>query len=231
MNTKVHMRREAGFIQAALLFGIALITAVLGGYALANRTPTSQTDIEQAKVNASVVLKQAADLRDGVQRYAADNGSSAIVGSLDFTAGNNGLYNYTNRYASPQVMPRSAFVTPTSGYGLPISTLTSAAAGHWRLNKAWAANGIGTATADPVVALPALQLEVCRRINNLIHGASVTANPPVSSLDIADLVGSEDGATPPAGGTESGVTAGWSEGCVKAQDVDVYVYFKVVQEN
>ena len=40
---------QQGFIQAALLFGIALITAVLGGFALANRSPTSQTDAEQAK--------------------------------------------------------------------------------------------------------------------------------------------------------------------------------------
>lgn len=32
-------QKQAGFIQAALLFGIALMTAVLGGFALANRSP------------------------------------------------------------------------------------------------------------------------------------------------------------------------------------------------
>ena len=77
---------QSGFIQAALLFGIALMTAVLGGFALANRSPTSQTDVEQAKVNASVILKQASDLRDGVARYSSDFGSSAVTTEMTFEA-------------------------------------------------------------------------------------------------------------------------------------------------
>ena len=88
-------QKQAGFIQAALLFGIALMTAVLGGFALANRSPTSQTDVEQAKVNASVILKQASDLRDGVARYSSDFGSSAVQSTLDFSnTANQGLFGH-----------------------------------------------------------------------------------------------------------------------------------------
>ena len=60
----INRGQQAGFIQAALLFGIALITAVLGGYALANRTPTSQTG------NANLGLRWPATVahRANVQR-------------------------------------------------------------------------------------------------------------------------------------------------------------------
>ena len=125
-NRKLH---QQGFIQAALLFGIALITAVLGGFALANRSPTSQTDAEQAKVNASVILKQASDLRDGVARYASDFGSSAVLNTLDLSAtANTGLFDPQFRYASPQIMPRATFRDPTSTYAT-IKSPSAAAAG------------------------------------------------------------------------------------------------------
>lgn len=218
--------KQEGFIQAALLFGIALITAVLGGYALANRTPTSQTDLEQAKVNASVILKQAADIRDGVQRYSSDNGSAAILTTMDFSTGADGLFNVTNRYASPQVMPSTAF---DSGAPAPITSIkapTAGSAGHWYLMKTHQGNGIGSAAADPMVALPDIRQDVCGRVNRLLYGNDTipTVTGAVTTITgdtVLDLSASAGTAVP----------VGWAEGCYQLETGSEYVYFKVLQEN
>lgn len=221
-------QQQAGFIQAALLFGIALMTAILGGFALANRSPSSQTDSEQAKVNASVILKQASDLRDGAQRFATDNGSDAIASTLNFTDdASSGLFEVAARYASPQIMPTSAFVTAVAPTNvLPsavVSTDATQHAGHWFLNKGTAGNGLGTAAADPMVVLPGLRQEVCERINRLLYGSSTV--PTATGAMAGFTVMASDGGI-------SGVTAvaGWPEGCVITSD-SRYVYFKVIQEN
>jgi hypothetical protein len=213
--------RQGGFIQAALLFGIALITAVLGGFALANRSPTSQTDQEQAKVNASVILKQASDLRDGVARFASDFGSSAVTNNLDFSADpNQGLFDAAARYASPQIMPTSAFGL---GESTAIQTPAGNVAGHWYLNKATIGNSLATGLADPMVILPGLRMDVCGRVNKLLYGSDAI---PASTAALADwkTISTDGGiAALPA-------VAGWPEGCVATSDTK-YVYFKVVQEN
>lgn len=233
LQPRLH-QQQAGFIQAALLFGIALMTAILGGFALANRSPTSQTDDEQAKVNASVVLKQGSDLRDGVARFASDNGATSVqnVATLDFSAVSPvGLFDAAARYASPQIMPTSTFATAQGTPTVPsTSTAGSVRAGHWFLNQQAVGNGIGTGSPDPMVVLPDLQLKVCQRINRLLYGSSTI---PVSLNAKAVWVGDGTGGTtsmgaaaPPAG------AAGWPEGCVEAgTSSGVYVYFKVVQEN
>lgn len=224
------LQRQAGFIQAALLFGIALMTAILGGFALANRSPTSQTDDEQAKVNASVVLKQGSDLRDGIARFASDNGASAVqsLTTLDFSAATGiGLFDAAARYASPQLMPTSAFV----GAQAPIVPSTASGsnhAGHWYLNQTSHGNGIGTGAIDPLVLLPNLQLKVCERINRLLYGSTAI---PTSGGSLSNWTGTGDGDPGNSGGNTTAASGfGWPEGCVKTSGTE-YVYFKVVQEN
>jgi hypothetical protein len=221
-------QQQAGFIQAALLFGIALMTAILGGFALANRSPSSQTDTEQAKVNASVILKQGSDLRDGAQRFATDNGSDAISSTMNFTDdASSGLFEVAARYASPQIMPTSAFVTALVPSNVLPSAVTASDttqhAGHWFLNKGTAGNGLGTSDEDPMVVLPGLREEVCSRINRLLYGSSTI--PTATGAMTAFTVMASDGGI-------SGVAAvsGWPEGCVITSD-SRYVYFKVIQEN
>lgn len=210
--------RQQGFIQAALLFGIALMTAILGGFALANRSPTSQTDVEQAKVNASVILKQGSDLRDGVGRYASDFGASAVLNTMNFSnTAAVGLFDPAARYASPQVMPSSTFVGAKT-----IEAPSAAAAGHWHLNKATPGNALGTGAADPMVALVDIREDVCGRVNTLLYGSNTI---PVAA----------NATTTWTGGTDAGISgvagaAGWPEGCVETSDGD-FVYFKAVQEN
>ncbi len=220
--TLLRKQKQAGFIQAALLFGIALMTAILGGFALANRTPTSQTDSEQAKVNASVILKQASDLRDGVARYASDNGASSISATLDFsTTSNVGLFDPTAGYASPQIMPTSVFAT---GATTTILAPSATAAGHWHLNKTTVGNGLATVAADPMVVLPDIRLDVCQRINNILYGEAVTATPAAGTGALTTWTGNTN-----AGISAVGAIANRPEGCVATSDTK-YVYFKTVQE-
>lgn len=212
-------RQQNGFIQAALLFGIALMTAVLGGFALANRSPTSQTDVEQAKVNASVILKQASDLRDGVGRYANDYGASAVLNTMNFSAvAGTGLFDPAARYASPQIMPTNAFASPVT-----IQAPGPFVAGHWYLNKITPANEVGiNANADPMVILPSLRPDVCARINQMLYGsATIPTSLGAESAWISNGDGDIDASAP-----------GWPEGCLSTSDAETkYIYFKVVQEN
>jgi hypothetical protein len=214
---------QSGFIQAALLFGIALMTAVLGGFALANRSPTSQTDVEQAKVNASVILKQASDLRDGVARFSSDFGSSSVSSSMTFeSTGPNGLFDPAARYASPQVMPSATFDVANVATADDIKTPAALVAGHWYLNKSTPGNGLGSVAADPMVVLPYVLAEVCRRVNTLLYGSNAI---PIATGAAADWIGDADGEI-------SGIAAaaGWAEGCIQTSD-SRYVYFKSIQEN
>lgn len=214
-------QKQAGFIQAALLFGIALMTAVLGGFALANRSPTSQTDVEQAKVNASVILKQASDLRDGVARYSSDFGSSAVQSTLDFSnTTNQGLFDPVARYASPQIMPTTTFA---SGEDTTIKAPTAASAGHWYINKVTVGNALATGSADPMVILPGLRSDVCGRVNTLLYGSSTI--PAAGTALSVWTTGTTDGGISAVAGV-----AGWPEGCIATSDTK-YVYFKVIQEN
>ncbi len=213
--------KQAGFIQAALLFGIALMTAVLGGFALANRSPSSQTDVEQAKVNASVILKQASDLRDGVARYASDFGASAVTSTMNFsTTTDVGLFDPVGRYASPQIMPTSAFAT---GEDTSIKAPAATVAGHWYINKLTVGNALSTGAADPMVVLPGLRLDVCQKINRLLYGSEAIAT---STGSLADW------ATTPANAGISAVAAlaGKPEACIETSNAK-YVYYKAVQEN
>jgi len=220
----VKQSAQSGFIQAALLFGIALMTAVLGGFALANRSPTSQTDVEQAKVNASVILKQASDLRDGVARYSSDFGSSAVEDTMTFaSAGPAGLFDPSARYASPQIMPSAAFDVASDATADDIKPPSALVAGHWYLNRNTVGDGLGGGDPDPMVVLPNLREDVCGRVNTLLYGIGTI---PASTATLADWIADADGGLGTGGGA-----AGWPEGCVSTAAPVRYVYFKAVQEN
>lgn len=214
---------QSGFIQAALLFGIALMTAVLGGFALANRSPTSQTDVEQAKVNASVILKQASDLRDGVARYSSDFGSSAVTTEMTFDATTeDGLFNPAARYASPQIMPTSTFDIAIGPTVDDIKTPGPIVAGHWYLNRNTAGSGLASTAEDPMVVLPGIRSDVCGRVNTLLYGSNAI---PVGLGAYTAWTTNVDG-----GISAVATAAGWPEGCIQTSD-SRYVYFKTIQEN
>jgi hypothetical protein len=212
---------QAGFIQAALLFGVAIMTIVLSGFALGNHQPTGQVDNEQAKLSAAVALKQAANLGEGVLRYRSSLGAKAVTYVMDFTVTSNiGLFDPAAQFASPQVMPSSAFASNPN----PIHSASTNTAGHWYLNKLTPGNGIASPAADVLVTLPGLRADVCSRINKLLYGSSTI---PIATGNLAAW------STSPADGGISTVAAvsNWDQGCVQAIAASgQYVFFKVVQE-
>ena len=201
------MRKAAhtGFIQVALLFGIALMTAVLGGFTLANRNASSQTEGEQAKANSSAIIKQASDFRESVSRYSSDFAASALT--TDITIPDTGLFDPTSHFPESEMM------------STPIEGLVPR---HWHLNHNTPGNGLATAAADPMVILPSVAPDVCSRVNSLLHGV---ATIPESTAAYADWIGNGNGGI-------SGVlaAAGWAEGCVQTSDAR-HIYFKTIQEN
>ena len=70
-------RRQGGFIQGAILFALVIIAVVVAAFSLANRDSQSSADTEQARVNASFVLKVGNDLQTGINRAVADGFSPA----------------------------------------------------------------------------------------------------------------------------------------------------------
>ena len=80
---------QGGFIQGAILFALVIIAVVVAAFSLANRDSQNNADTEQARVNASYVLKVGNDLQSAVNRAIADgllpSAASATI-KLDATA-------------------------------------------------------------------------------------------------------------------------------------------------
>jgi hypothetical protein len=213
--------RQEGFIQGAILFGIALLTAVIGGFAMANRTPTSQTTTEQAKVNASVFLKQAADLSEGVARFAFDGGS---VAAMTFDNASGGLFETSKQYALVQRGPAGAYG------GTPTNVNSATQAGSYALKKNVLVPSVGTTADDTVVSTVFTDVNTCRRINNMLYGTSITAAPP-DGVGTATAWAIGAGAVDLSTSGDAATISGWSEGCLTTATAGSYVYFKVVKES
>ncbi len=212
--------QQEGFIQGAILFGIALLTAVIGGFAMANRTPTSQTTTEQAKVNASVFLKQGADLSEGVARLAFDGGS---VSTMTFDTNSGGLFEPARQYALVQRGPAAAYG------GTPTNVNSATQAGSYALKSNVKVPNVGTTSDDTIVSTVFTDVGTCRRINNMLYGIAITAAPP-DGVGTATAWGIGAGAVDLTGSTDAATISGWSEGCLTTATAGSYVYFKVVKE-
>jgi hypothetical protein len=66
------LRKQGGFIQGAILFALVIIAVVVAAFSLANRDSQNSADTEQARVNASYVLKVGNDIQTAVNRAIAD---------------------------------------------------------------------------------------------------------------------------------------------------------------
>ena len=108
-----------------ILFGIALIAAVIGAFALSGKGATKSTSSEEAKLAASTLLKQAGDLQEAIQRYRSDRGG--FNGMSFSTDANTGLFNTTDRFATQLVGPPKGYVNNLIyGAQFPITTAIQA---------------------------------------------------------------------------------------------------------
>ena len=197
-------RRQGGFIQGAILFALVIIAVVVAAFSLANRDSQSSADSEQARVNASFVLKVGNDLQTGVNRAIADGFAPANLEDQMFFDGTDSdgtklnLFDSTLKYMVRPQFPTTALVDPDVQ---PFLDGTNDAA--WDVTSI---DGVGGAEADAVVTVTGLKEDVCKRINVTANGVLVSADLP-SAIDTGDSVG-------------------WREGCYES-GTD-FVYFRVV---
>ena len=197
-------RRQGGFIQGAILFALVIIAVVVAAFSLANRDSQSSADSEQARVNASFVLKVGNDLQTGINRAIADGFAPAkLEDDMVFTnAASDGttlnLFDPTLKYMVRPQFPTTALVVGGAQPFLDGADNDAA----WQVTDI---TGVGGTDADAVVTVTGLKEDVCKRINVTANGVLVTADLP-TAIDTGD-------------------SAGWREGCFGDTD---FTYFRVV---
>jgi hypothetical protein len=198
-------RRQGGFIQGAILFALVIIAVVVAAFSLANRDSQSSADSEQARVNASFVLKVGNDLQTGINRAIADGFSPAnLEDDMSFTSGESDettlkLFDPTLKYMVRPQFPTTALVV---GGVQPFRDEATNDV-DWEVTSI---DEVGGADADAVVTVIGLKEDVCKRINVTANGVLVSAGLPT--------------------GIDAGESVGWREGCYASGDD--FIYFRVV---
>ncbi len=199
-------RRQGGFIQGAILFALVIIAVVVAAFSLANQDNQTNADSEEARVNATYVLKVGNDVQAAINRAIADGVAPAEVhDDITFTAtsatGKVGLWDPDLRYLS--AAPR-----------FPASAQSGTLAPALVWVAAPLSTGAGGAGLEQVVQLENVNRAVCWRINNVANGTVPNAAPP------ANLAAATTGGTP---------ALLWREGCFGNNDAaTAHTYFRVV---
>jgi len=208
-------RRQGGFIQGAILFALVIIAVVVAAFSLANRDSQSSADTEQARVNASFVLKVGNDLQTGVNRAIADglNPANLTASGVLFDDGASSgsavnLFDSTLKYVVRPQFPPTALI---SGAVQPFAGSDGAGKGATAVWASKAVTGAGGTAKEAIVTIPGLKADVCKRINVTANNELVTATLPATLT-----------ATTPAS------FASWREGCFGAGDSTAHTYFRVV---
>jgi hypothetical protein len=202
-------RRQGGFIQGAILFALVIIAVVVAAFSLANQDNQTNADSEEARVNATYVLKVGNDVQAAINRAIADGVAPAEVHEdITFTGtsddGQVGLWDPDLRYlaAAPRFPPavQGGATPPALAWvGTPVST------------------GAGDAGVEQVVTIANVSRAVCWRINNVANGTLPGAAPP-ATLAAAT--------TTAAAGTPALL---WREGCFGDNAAAAaHTYFRVV---
>lgn len=70
--------KQGGFINGALIIGIALMAVVVGAIAMASSSSTTDIAAQKTKTTASVGMKKVADAVEAFQIKAAEDGVAAV---------------------------------------------------------------------------------------------------------------------------------------------------------
>ena len=195
-------RRQGGFIQGAILFALVIIAVVVAAFSLANQDNQTNADSEEARVNATYVLKVGNDIQAAVNRAIADGVNPAEVNSdITFTntsaTGSVGLWDPNLRYlsAAPRfpASVQNGTTAPALSWAAPLST------------------GAGGTLGEQVLQIANISRAVCWRINNVANDFLPNQAPP-ASLAAAILL-----------------TPNWREGCFGDNGAaTAHTYFRVV---
>lgn len=151
---------QRGFIQGAILFALALIGILVAAFATSNQGVSTQTDSEEARVNASLIIKAGSDVQDAVNRAIADRIDLSVI-----------------EIASSAASPAIALFDPALRFGT-LPTLTAAMSFDndvtdlvWS-QDAIAVPGVGDGATDLVVQLAGVSQVVCRRIEAAVQNSA-----------------------------------------------------------
>lgn len=79
---KIQSRKQAGFINGALIIGIALMAVVVGAIAMASSSSTTDISKQKIKTAAAVGMKRMSDAVEAFQINAADAGVAAAEAAI-----------------------------------------------------------------------------------------------------------------------------------------------------
>ncbi|TAH32309.1 MAG: hypothetical protein EYC62_09255 [Alphaproteobacteria bacterium] len=246
------INRQSGFAIGTILLAVILIAAIVSAIAIASRGSSTQSGREQARVQASTLLQQGANLRSGFERMVANgtdktsitaNAANDQLNNCDnnnFPANTTCLYHTTEGGTTVQQVSTQAFHTANANNF-----------SRYHLLRSVNVTGVGTFTggastgASAVMVIGDLKLDVCRQINNQVNGMLLTANPPLlvtaTTLAAVGAILEGDGTTLevtlPVGADfiNGQVLQAWPEACVQldagaADDAREYLWYKVVSE-
>ena len=210
------VRKQGGFIQGAILFALVIIAVVVAAFSLANRDSQNNADTEQARVNASYVLKVGNDLQSAVNRAVADGLlPSQVSATIKFDTTASGatainLFDNDLKYLTrPEFPPTSLEKNAPQPFRGTDGVGTNATAGF---AADTALLNVGSAAGkEAIVQFSGISKQVCQRVNATVNGSLVTADPPTFA-QATDVAGK-----------------GWREGCYGGGTAPAtYTYFRAV---
>lgn len=236
--------RQSGFAIGTILLAVVLIAAIVSAIAIASRGSQSQGNREQARVNASTVVSQGINLRNGFERLVGGGAQIATITASDAAtiantnldaAGNcttptvdrgaAGVFEclYGEGGATAQTAPRAAFTTSTGAQ----KTFTDNR--YFFSRNVTGFNG-GRTTA--IMYMSDVSRIVCQQLNNIVNGASLNANPPAAGAlrnITVDATRVDEATAFPIVLAAPADT--WQEGCIRIfganeDDTSVYMYIK-----
>lgn len=228
MKLSAKAKSQTGSMNFLAMFAIALVVVLTAGWAIANRGSNTSTSasIEQTKMNASMLLKQASDFKDGFARAQSDGyypGNITFDAALPAGSGA-GLFSAGKGYATMQTPPIKA-----GNSGVTAATFI------WSYDKLALITGIGTNAADYIISISDLNIDVCKRINNMLYNTAMTDEAIPSATDsLMSSFSAGTAVTLDSSSVLNGMptVAGKTDLCVKTTDgTPKYVYYKVLIEN
>lgn len=206
------IKKRRGFIGYFLVI-VALAAAVVLFLVQSNNSSNKPVDGEQARLRATSILKQVADLYDGSRRMI--DGGTTTAAALTFDgAATTGLYNSTTGAGQEQFPPVDAFALPADAKYIYHKTLV--------LQDSSAGN-FGTAAAETAIVAANVTAAACAALNQQLYS---DATIPASTSALADFKAPATSVTVKFGAAGSPKTTG----CVSASGGE-YVYYRVVAMN
>lgn len=216
------LKKQKGFSILAIILVIVAVVVAIGVWALSGQTNTSNSSTSSADIQAAAIAGDASAIKSAYDALLVSGANAANIGFVPNTASTTAVPN---------------MLDPTTGIQVPkpnsnaIKTTPAANDGIWVYNASgFVGNSVGTATADPIIAVGGIKDSVCMRINNTIYGSST-----IPASGIASITTGATAAAPVSAAAFTPivtVASGWTSGCLTTTaGADNNFYFRVLKVN